>query len=267
MEVRAKSFASLLVFVFFIGAEVSSVLSCDLKGVPAFESALKEVESGLRVHLGEFTPGIKGLGDVVCKNWSAYPSQVIWVKLFKRSIRKDVDQIAALVGLFDFKKKEMQGTVFHSQFGVQSFVKLKYLDIDTARYQVSDKQRGFGIKAGYISAADQNLAKYEILSLYLPVQDGLKLLVEGVVLQNKFGEKGKKGCLMAYSEATSTMSMVAKPGKKLKSFRIARNSKSFAGKRKKGRCLKVNPKSSSEKFDLDPPEYSVPEKYKHKFGY
>ncbi len=244
-----------------------SLFGCDLKNIPAFQKELKQVEAGIGAHLREFTAGVAPLGDLVCKNWSAKPSQVLWAKLFKRSIRQGVDQIAALVGIFDFKKKTVIGTVYHSHFGVNGYTQLKYLDFDTARYQVGPTQRAFGIKAGYISAKDKNLSMHEILSLYLPLKDGLRMLVDGVVLKHKFGEKNKKGCLAAYSEAKSEMTMVPKPGKKLKSFRISRQLKSFSGKVKKGKCLKVDEKTSAEKFDLDPPNYEVPVKYQHKFGF
>ncbi len=241
--------------------------ACDLKKISAFQREIKQVEAGIGADLKEFKPGVSPVGDLICKNWSANPSQVIWAKLFSRHIRKGVDQIAALVGIFDFKQKKIIGTAYHSQFGVSGYARLKYIDIDTATYQVSSGQRAFGLKTGYISAEGKNLAMHEILSLYLPLGDGLRVLVDGVVLQKKFGEKGKKGCLVAYSEAKSQMSMVAKPGNKLKSFRITRQNKSFSGKFKKGKCLKIKPKSRAEKFDLDPPGYDVPVKFKHTFSF
>jgi len=255
---------------FFCGSV--ELFACDLENMPVFQKELKSVESGIATHLKDFTPGVAPVGDLVCKNWSAHPSQVIWVKLYKRNIRKSVDQIAALVGVFDFRKKSMLGTVFQPNFGVNSYAKLKYLDIDTARYQVSLERRAFGLKAGYTSAQNKNLEMREILSLYLPVKEGLKMLVDGVVLQQKFGEKGKakkgrKQCLVAYSEFKSKMAMVPKPGNELKSFRITRQNKQFSGKYKKGNCLKVGEKTSAEKFDLDPPGYQVPVKYKHQFGF
>ena len=198
--------------------------------------------------------------NAVCKIWPADKSKTIVVlpipNEIEGTIYYDLDVL-----LVDTQSGELIAHKWEQDAFYSDAVELTDFEIDTARYQLNNESRAFGVRANFRNYSRIFPFSEQTINLYVQKNEKLNLVVNKLVLKN-FGGEWDDNCNAEFHSNNAALLLGKNTTNNYKDLIISYNEQKQIGKlNKKGKCVEEITKSIKRKYTLhyNGVEYPLPE--------
>lgn len=194
----------------------------------------------------------------VCKIWPADESKTIVVLPFpndiKGTIYYDLDVL-----LVDTQSGELIAHNWQQDAFVSDAIELNNFEIDTARYQLNNESRAFGVRANSANRSRYVPISQQVINLYVQQNEKLNLVVNNLMLNNSGGEW--YDCDGEYNSRNAVLLLGNNTTNNYKDLIVSYNEQKEIGKKNsEGECVEEITKSPKRKYTLhyNGVEYPLP---------
>ena len=217
-------------------------------------------------HLLEKYHSSRESDKAVCKIWPADESKTIVVLPFpndiKGTIYYDVDVL-----LVDTQSGELIAHNWQQDAFVSDAIELNNFEIDTARYQLNNESRAFGVRANSENRSRYVPISQQLMNLYVQQNEKLNRIVSQLMLEDSGGEWYE--CDNGQFRRSSVVLLLGKnTTNDYKDLIISYNEQNKIGKlNRKGKCVEKITKSTKRKYTLhyNGVEYPLPKNLRNEY--
>ena len=209
-------------------------------------------------HLLEKYHSSRESDKAVCKIWPADESKTIVVLPFpndiKGTIYYDVDVL-----LVDTQSGELIAHNWQQDAFVSDAIELNNFEIDTARYQLNNESRAFGVRANSANGSPYVPISQQVINLYVQQKEKLNRVVNKLVLKNFSGEWND--CDGEYNSRNAVLLLGKNTTNNYKDLIVSYNEqKEIIKKNSERECVKEITNSTKRKYTLhyNGVEYPLP---------
>lgn len=143
-----------------------------------------------------------------CKVWPYAPDKTIVVMLFDSNVKAEFDDSIydVAVSVVDSETGEVVSQKYHRQAIADDAIYINGITIDTARYQLSEDIRAFGVRFSRRGSSSVNPYTVESLNLYT-LKNGILSLVINDLSMRQFSGEWDGECTGVFSEVSRVLAL------------------------------------------------------------
>ena len=195
----------------------------------------------------------------VCKIWPADESKTIVVLPFPNDIKGTIFYDLDVL-LVDTQSGELIAHNWQQNAFVSDAIELNNFEIDTARYQLNNESRAFGVRANSANGSPYVPISQQVINLYVQQKEKLNRVVNKLVLKNFSGEWND--CDGEYNSRNAVLLLGKNTTNNYKDLIVSYNEqKEIIKKNSERECVKEITNSTKRKYTLyyNGVEYPLPE--------
>lgn len=194
----------------------------------------------------------------ICKIWPADESKTIVVLPFPNDIEGTIFYDLDVL-LVDTQSGELIAHNWQQNAFVSDAIELNNFEIDTARYQLNNESRAFGVRANSANGSPYVPISQQVINLYVQQKEKLNLVVNNLMLNNSGGEW--YDCDGEYNSRNAVLLLGKNTTNNYKDLIVSYNEQKEIGKKNsEGECIEEITKSAKRKYTLhyNGVEYPLP---------
>ena len=194
----------------------------------------------------------------VCKIWPADESKTIVVLPFPNDIKGTIFYDLDVL-LVDTQSGELIAHNWQQNAFVSDAIELNNFEIDTARYQLNNESRAFGVRANSANGSPYVPISQQVINLYVQQKEKLNRVVNKLVLKNFSGEWND--CDGEYNSRNAVLLLGKNTTNNYKDLIVSYNEqKEIIKKNSERECVKEITNSTKRKYTLhyNGVEYPLP---------
>ena len=216
-------------------------------------------------HLVEKYHSSRGSDKAVCKIWPADESKTIVVLPFPKemdgTINYDLDVL-----LVDTQSGELIARNWEPDAFYSDAIELTDFEIDTARYQLNNKSRDFGIRTNFAHNPYSFSFSEQLINLYVQQNEKLNRVVNKLILKQSVGEWHE--CDGEYNRRNAVLLLGKNANNNYKDLSVSYNEqKEIIKLNRKRECVKEITKQTKRKYILyyNGVEYPLPKNLRNEY--